>query len=64
MVDQADPVDHDETRGPAALRGAHRSGPRRELLAVLLGTLLLVVLLLAGGCVLAVLALRAWAGAT
>ena len=64
MVERADPVDHYEACCPAALRGAHRIGPRGELLAILLGALLLAWLLPAIGCALAVLALRVWAGAT
>ena len=64
MVEHAEPADHYEARGLAALRGAHQIGPRLELLAFLLGALLLAWLLLAAGCALAVFAARAWAGAT
>ena len=56
MVAHADPADHYETRCPAVLRRAHRLGPGREVLALLLGALLLAWLLLAVGCALAVLA--------
>ncbi len=64
MVEHADPTDHYEARGPAALRGAHQIGPRLELLAFLLGALLFAWLLLAVGCAFTVFAVQAWAGAT
>ena len=64
MLEHADLADHYEGRCPAALRHARRIGPRLELLAFLLGALLLAWLLLAGGCALAVLIVRVWAGAS
>ena len=48
MVEHADPADHYEGHGPAALRGAR----------------LLTWLLLAAGCALAVLAVRTWPSTT